>query len=508
MRVEHTSHGPKSFPESEAPGAAFGRVLEILPDAMVVVDGRGRIIHVNGRTEKLFGHPRRRLIGKAVETLLPKRFRGRHGEHRSVYFTESRPPMGIGLELFGLRRDGSEFPIEITLRSLDTQEGKVALSAIRDISHRRRAEEKFGGLLEAAPDAIIIVDAAGDIVLINAQTQKLFGYRRSELLGQPVEVLVPTGLRPRHVQHRAKFFADPRLRPMGSGLELFGVRRDGSAFPVEISLSPLETEAGVLVLSSIRDVSDRKRAEAALAEQAKELERSNGELEQFAYIASHDLQEPLRMVSSFVQLLAQDFKGKLGPDADEYIGFAFDGASRMQQLIRELLEYSRVGRGKPDVETVDVKALVAEIAKDLEPAIREARAEIRCGRLPKVRGNGREVRQLLLNLLSNAIKFRGDRPAKIRVGAAADGSMWRFTVRDHGIGIAPEHYGRIFGIFQRLHNRSEYPGTGIGLAICKKIVERHGGRISVESKIGEGSTFWFTLPAVVAQHEARDANHR
>jgi light-regulated signal transduction histidine kinase (bacteriophytochrome) len=214
------------------------------------------------------------------------------------------------------------------------------------------------------------------------------------------------------------------------------------------------------------------------------------------------------MVSSFVQLLAQDFKGKLGPDADEYIGFALDGASRMQQLIRELLEYSRVGRGKLDFETVDVNALVAEIAKDLEPTIREASAEIRCGRLPKVRGNGREIRQLLLNLLSNAIKFRGDRPAKIRVAAVPDGSMSRFTVRDHGIGIEPEHYDRIFGIFQRLHNRSEYPGTGIGLAICKKIVERHGGRICVESKIGEGSTFWFTLPAVVDHDEARDANHR
>jgi light-regulated signal transduction histidine kinase (bacteriophytochrome) len=245
-------------------------------------------------------------------------------------------------------------------------------------------------------------------------------------------------------------------------------------------------------------VSEQKRAEAVLVERAKDLERSNGELEQFAYLASHDLQEPLRMVSSFVRLLAEDFKGKLGPDADEYIGFALDGASRMQQLIRELLEYARVGRDKLDAETVDVEALVAELAKDLEPTIREARAEIRCGRLPKVRGNGRELRQVMLNLLSNAIKFRGDRPAKIQVGAAADGPLCRFTVRDHGIGIAAEHHERIFGIFQRLHARSQYPGTGIGLAICKKIVERHGGRMGLESKIGDGSTFWFTLPAAVA----------
>ena len=496
MRVEPTSDSPKTSAERQAPGATFRRVLEIVPDAMVVVDGRGRITYVNGQTEKLFGHSRRRLLGKTVEMLLPKRFRGRHGKHRSVYFTESRSrPMGVGLELYGLRRDGSEFPVEISLSPLETREGKVVLSAIRDISDRRRAEEKFAGLLEAAPDAIVIVDAAGKIVLINAQTEKLFGYRRSELLGKPVDVLVPGEARLRHVERRADFLADPRARSMGSGLDLFGVRRDGSEFPVEISLSPLETEAGPVVLSSIRDVSERKRVEWALAQQAKELERSNGELEQFAYIASHDLQEPLRMVSSFVQLLAEDFKGKLGPDADEYIGFAVDGASRMQQLIRELLEYSRVGRDKLDVETVDVKALVAEIAKDLEPTIREARAEIHCGRLPKVRGNARELRQLLLNLLSNAIKFRGDRPAKVQVRAAADGSMWRFTVRDHGIGIAAAHYDRIFGIFQRLHARSQYPGTGIGLAICKKIVERHGGRMGVESKIGDGSTFWFTLPA-------------
>jgi PAS domain S-box-containing protein len=378
MPVERRSESPRALHERQTPGAAFERVLEIVPDAMVVVDGHGRIVYVNGRTEKLFGHPRRRLLGRSVETLLPKRFRGRRRTHPSVYFTESRSPgMGIGRELYALRRDGTEFPVEISLSSLETWEGKV-------------------------------------------------------------------------------------------------------------------------VLSSIRDVSEQKRAEAALVERAKDLERSNGELEQFAYLASHDLQEPLRMVSSFVRLLAEDFKGKLGPDADEYIGFALDGASRMQQLIRELLEYARVGRDNLDVETVDVEALVAELAKDLEPTIREARAEIRCGRLPKVRGNGRELRQVMLNLLSNAIKFRGDRPAKIQVGAAADGPLCRFTVRDHGIGIAAEHHERIFGIFQRLHARSQYPGTGIGLAICKKIVERHGGRMGLESKIGDGSTFWFTLPAAVA----------
>jgi len=372
----------------------------------------------------------------------------------------------------------------------------------RLLAQAEAAEARFRGLVESAPDAIVTVDHAGQIVLVNSQVETLFGYTRDELLGQPVEMLVPQRFHVQHVGDRERYTAAPRTRPMGAGLALAARRKDGHELPVEISLSPLQTHGELWITAIIRDVTERRRAEdelrrtaERLAQQTAELERSNAELQQFAYVASHDLQEPLRMVASYTQLLARRYGDKLDADALEFIDYAVDGARRMQALINDLLAYSRVGTRGMELAPTDCNAVVDQVVADLGAAIEDEQAVVTHDDLPIVDGDTLQLSQLFQNLIGNAIKFHGERAPRVAVTVERRDRDWLFAVRDNGIGIDPEYADRIFVIFQRLHSRAEYAGTGIGLAICKKIVERHGGRIWMESAPGEGTTFYFTLPA-------------
>jgi len=355
---------------------------------------------------------------------------------------------------------------------------------------------KYRALLEAAPDAMVVVDVLGEIVLLNLQAEKTFGYRRDELVGQPVTNIIPEGFAERLVADGLRPAAEALTQHMGTGLELSGRRKDGSEFPIEIMLSPLDSDEGIVVTAAIRDISARKATEAALLQKVEELKRSNEELGQFAYIASHDLQEPLRMVASYTQLLARRYKGRLDKDADEFIGFAVDGASRMQRLIKDLLAFSRVGTTGGELLKTSSEDALAQGISNLRGSIEDSGAIVTHDPLPIVMADETQLIQLFQNLVGNAIKYQGPGTPTVHVSATREGDdKWGFAVKDNGLGIDPQYFQRIFGMFQRLHKREEFAGTGIGLAICKKIAERHGGSITVQSEPGHGSTFSFALAA-------------
>jgi PAS domain S-box-containing protein len=479
-------------------------LLEAAPDAMVVVNQGGEIVLLNVRAERQFGYRRDELLGQQVKNIIPEGFAERliADDLRSAADALAQQ-IGTGIELTGRRKFGSEFPIEIMLSPLESPEGILVTAAIRDISVRKAAEVhlaqmegRYRGLLEAAPDAMVVVNQGGEIVLLNVQAEKQFGYRRDELVGQMVKNIIPEGFAERLVADALRSDEDALAQQIGTGIELIAQRKDGSEFPIELMLSPLESAEGILVTAAIRDITMRREAEAHLLEKVDELNRSNVELGQFAYIASHDLQEPLRMVASYTQLLSRRYKGKLDADADEFIAFAVDGASRMQRLIQDLLAYSRVGTKGQDLLDTSSEDAFSQALVNLRGAIEASGALVTHDPLPSVMADEMQLTQLFQNLVGNAIKYQGAGIPHVHISAAKYGAKkWTFSVQDDGLGIDSQYFDKIFGMFQRLHKREEFAGTGIGLAICKKIVERHGGMISVESQLGQGSKFSFALAA-------------
>jgi PAS domain S-box-containing protein len=360
---------------------------------------------------------------------------------------------------------------------------KMSAKLEQSILELEQAQNKFKGLLESAPDAIIIMDKDGIIKLVNAQAEKLFGYERDDILFQSISFLIINSRKNSNVDQGKLFFKLSQTHRLI--LDVHGRKKNGHEFPIEINFSPLQTEEELLVSAAVRDISDRKYI--------KELERKNIELEQFVYIASHDLQEPLNTITSFISLIEEEHKDKLNKEGAAYIDYIRESANRMTMLITDILEYSRIGR-KSQFEIMDCNEIVAQVIHDMNATLIETNAKITYGKLPAIRGYPIEIRLLFQNLISNAVKFHKKNVSPdIKISAFEENEFWHFTVEDNGIGIDGKHKDKIFIIFQRLHNLRKYDGTGIGLAHCKKIIELHHGKIWVESVEHEGSTFHFTL---------------
>ena len=368
--------------------------------------------------------------------------------------------------------------------------GPIAL-AWRWLSGQRAADILFEEALEVAPSGMMLVEKDGSISFANSEARRMFG--REDLVGLSIEALVPDKISAGHDELRRRYLLEPERRAMGKGRDLVALRRDGREFPVEIGLNPIARGGRRTTLAAIVDITARKEAEAALL-------RSNAELEQFAYVASHDMQEPLRMVASYTQLLAEKYQGQLDERADRYINYATEGAVRMQTLVRDLLAFSRLTSAAGVNAIVDLRELIEDALQPLNEEIANLNGSVAIGELPLVLGDRAQLRRVFQNLIGNALKFRSQAPLCISISAERVGVMAAISVEDNGIGIDPRHFDRVFLMFQRLHERGKYEGSGIGLAIVKKIVEGHGGKVWIQSALGKGAKMTLTLPAVGEDH--------
>jgi PAS domain S-box-containing protein len=499
-------------------------VLESIPDAVVIADAQGAMVLVNRLTEEIFGYSREELLGWPVELIIPERFRAAHVGQRSGYFAEPHVrPMGVGLELYGRRKDGSEFPVEISLSPLRTSEGLLATATIRDISlrrqaelHLRNAEARYRTLVEGIPAVTFMAaldESAAEIseLYVSPQIESLLGFTQREWLEDPVlwhRQLHPDDQERWHVEFaRTCATAEPFsavyrfLARDGRVVWVHGhakVVRDGQGRPLflqGIAFDITERKEAEEAMSRLNELLQRRVADAvAESEQrAEELARSNEALDRFAYIASHDLREPLRTLLRYAQLLEKQYHDQLDATAREYLDKTITNARQMNQLISDLHTHSRIGR-QGQFAPVDCADVVVEVCGSLRAALEDSGAAVRAGPLPTVVGVRPELVLLFQNLVENAVKFRSERPPEIDIAAEQEEEGWFFRVQDNGLGIDPQYLERIFEIGERLHGR-KIPGTGFGLANARKIVERHGGRIWAESAPGEGSTFCFVLPA-------------
>ncbi|MEO7193040.1 MAG: PAS domain S-box protein [Vicinamibacterales bacterium] len=469
-------------------------LLDLVRDGILVRDLRGTIIYWSAGAVAMYGWDMALALGKVSHELLKAEY-GRplaeiEAQVMSAGFWEG--------EVVHTTRSGARIPVESRWTLTRTERGAPEgfLEVNRDITGRKQAQDslrdsqvRFRAVAETASEGIISVDRKGIIQYWNPGAERLFDRPAAEAVGQPLSLALPD---PSLNPYRQLASDHPRA----ATFESVGQRRNGKTFPLELSVTSWSNTQGDKFFTCIvRDITAHKASERALQDKAQELARSNEELQQFAYVASHDLQEPLRMVANYTQLLGRRYKDKLDADANEFIEFAVDGAKRMQDLIHDLLEYARVGTGGREFRPVPADRMAAAAIANLASAIDDLHAEVILDPLPTLNCDEVQLSQVFQNLIANGIKFhRADARPLVRVSAARSNGGWLLTVTDNGIGIEARYFDRIFQMFQRLHARADYPGTGIGLSLSKKIIERHGGHISVTSQPGSGTTFSFTIP--------------
>ncbi|MDN4162782.1 PAS domain-containing sensor histidine kinase [Nocardioides abyssi] len=480
--------------EASGPGdpRLFAGVFEASPDAIVVTDEQGSVVAANSRCQVVFGLTPAELVGRPVETLVPAAARGAHpGRRQGFTRTHGQRPMGL-LQLAAVRADGSEFPAEISLARIDVDGTVYVCATVRDVTERRRTERQFRELIEAAPDPTVIVDGAGVVVMTNRQVDRVFGYEPGALVGSPVERLVPERLRDRHVGLRRGYAAAPGVRGMGQGSELHAVRRDGTEFPVEISLSPIETDDGTLVAAAVRDVSERRRIQ----------ETADRIREEFLATVSHELRTPLTSIVGYAELLGDLTDEQLGPQARRMLEVIDRNARRELRLVNDLLTLAQLQEEQLQVvrEPVELGEVVRAAVEDARLTTR--RRGVRVVVDPRaedllVLGDAGRLAQVVGNLLGNAVKFTPPGGSVVlALDRTADGQV-ELRVEDTGSGMTADVVDQVFDRLYRAPSavRDQVPGAGLGLPIARAIVEAHGGTISLDSEPGVGTTVVVRLAA-------------
>jgi len=483
---------------SEANYREQADLLDMTHDAIVVRTPEGKILNWNRGAERLYGWSKEEAHGKITHTLLQTEF---PMPYEQIMAKTNETGYWEG-ELVHRKRDGTRAIVSSrwAVRKDESATTISFLESNRDITPRKQEEEKFRNLLESAPDAMVIVNETGQIQLVNAQTERIFGYSREELAGQQVEMLMPERFQRRHMTDRKDFSHNPRARAMGVGLELYGRKKDGTEFPVEVSLSPLQTTEGVLVSSAVRDVSLRRQAEdqirvlnVELHQKLAELHVANQELESFSYSVSHDLRAPLRHIDGFARIIKDEHAAELSEDGRRYLDRVLQAVTHTGRLIDDLLNLARIGRKEIGRKNVALGPIVRQAMAEV-PSEGNREIEWRIEDLPEVNCDPGLLELVFVNLFSNAVKFTRTREAAVvEVGTQQRDGMDIFFVRDNGVGFDARYADKLFGVFQRLHRQEEFEGTGVGLATVQRIIRRHGGEVWAESKLGQGTTFYFTL---------------
>jgi two-component system, sensor histidine kinase and response regulator len=509
-----TPTGECRIPLSRLANAISTLIVEASPGAMLLVGGDGKIVAANRMAEELFGYMSNEMAGLQLEQLLPERFRSAHPANRLAFFHQPKErAMGIGRELSALRKNGVEFPVEIGLNPVDASSNPLVLCSIADITERKKSEMLFRSVVEACPTAMLMVDTQGRIALVNALAERTFGYSRQELIGSAVDILVPERFRKHHQEHRATFFACPQTRAMGQGRDLYCVRKDGSEFPIEIGLSPVETAGGGYVLSSIVDITERKRQELALQDSVKQISEAKERAEAattakslFLASMSHEIRTPMNGILGMSQLLLDT---AMTAEQREFVEIINRSGEGLLGIINDILDFSKIEAGKLELESVnfDLRELLETSVDLLAGKADEKGITIRTLIDPAVpvalRGDPGRLRQVLVNLLANAVKFTQKGEVQIHLfpreaQERESGPVLRFEVRDTGIGISQEAQSRLFQAFTQADNSTtrKFGGSGLGLSISKRFVEKMGGTIGVDSLPEKGSTFWLEIPLV------------